>query len=155
MNAEDDSGDIRAIEAVIARQFGAMNWSPEAPPDWAAFAVDFFPGAALFPAARPATPQTVEAFVERMGELAGSRLRSFAQRVLGTEIQVFGNVAVAMGACENVENETEVVRGVEAFLLVKDDGVWRIASQAWDTESASNPVPDRLLAGGTSSRVRR
>ncbi len=60
-----------------------------------------------------------------------------------------------MGACENVENETEVVRGVEAFLLVKDDGVWRIASQAWDTESESNPVLDHLLAGGTSSRTRR
>ena len=155
MNAEDDSGDIGAIEAVIARQFGAMNWSPETPPDWAAFAVDFFPGAALIPAARPATPQTVEAFVERMGGLAGSRLRSFAQSVLGTEIQVFGNVAVALGACENVENGTRVVRGVEAFLLVKDDGVWRIASQAWDTESGPNPVPDRLLAGATSSRAGR
>ena len=147
MNAEEDSGDIRAIAAVIARQFGAMNWSPDSPPDWDAFAVDFFPDAALFPASRPATLRTVDAFVERMKGLVGSHLHSFAQSVLGTEIQVFGNVAVAMGACENVENGTHVVRGVEAFLLVKDDGVWRIAAQAWDIESESNQVPVGLLAG--------
>jgi len=145
MSTLDDSDDIRAIGAIIARQFGAMNWSPDAPPDWGAFAADFLPGAHLFPAARPAAARTAEDFVERMESLAGSSLRSFAQTVLGTEIQVFGNVAVAMGACENIENGTDVVRGVEAFLLVKDDGAWRIASQAWDTESDSARIPDRLL----------
>ena len=151
MTATDDRDDIRAIEAVIARQFGAMNWSPGTAPDWEAFAADFVAGATLFPAARPASPQTVDAFVERMDDLTASSLPSFAQSVLGTEIRVFGNVAVAMGACENVENQAEVVRGVEALLLVKDDGVWRIASQAWDTESAANPVPDRLVAGRAGS----
>ncbi len=148
MTAEDDRGDIRAIEAVIARQFGAMNWSPDTPPDWDAFAADFILGSTLFPAARPATARSVDAFVERMKGLVGSHLHSFAQSVLGTEVQVFGNVAVAIGACENVENGTQVVRGVEAFLLVKDDGVWRIAAQAWDTESESTPIPDRLLSNG-------
>ena len=146
MSHGDDSDDIRAIGAIIARQFGAMNWSPEAPPDWSAFAADFLPDAQLFPAARPVAPQTVAEFVARMEGLTGSRLRAFAQTVLGTEIRVFGNVAVAMGACENIENGTNVVRGVEAFLLVKNDGVWRIASQAWDTESETARVPDRLLS---------
>jgi hypothetical protein len=144
MNDEDD---IRAIEAVITRQFGAMNWSPAAPPDWSAFAADFVPGAQLYPAARPAAAQSVEAFVSRMEGLVESSLPSFAQSVLGTEIRVFGNVAVAMGACENVENDTRVVRGIEAFLLVKTGGVWQIASQAWDTESEVNRVPERFLGG--------
>ncbi len=31
MSAKDDSDDILAIEAVITRQFGTMNWSPENP----------------------------------------------------------------------------------------------------------------------------
>jgi hypothetical protein len=90
-----------------------------------------------------------------MRGLTELRLPSFAQSALGTEILVFGNVAVAMGACENVENEAETVRGVEAFLLVKDNGAWRIASQAWDTEGEPNPIPDHLLAGRTSDRTRR
>ena len=149
MRTSDDSDDIRAIGSIIARQFGTMNWSPQAPPDWAAFGADFVPGAHLFPAARPLAPQTVEDFVERMEGLVGSTLRSFAQTVLGTEIRVFGNVAVAMGACENIENGNDVVRGVEAFLLVKNDGVWRIASQAWDTESDSVRISDRLLSTET------
>lgn len=145
MSTGDDSDDIRAIGAIIARQFEAMNWSPAAPPDWSSFTADFIPGAHLFPAARPAAPRTVEDFVERMEGLVGSTLRSFAQTELGIEIQVFGNVGVAMAACENIENGIDVVRGVEAFLLVKDDGAWRIASQAWDTESDLARIPDRLL----------
>jgi hypothetical protein len=61
--------------------------------------------------------------------------------MLGAEIKVFGNVAVAMAACEN----TTITRNVEALLLVKEDGAWKIVSQAWDTESETNPVPAHLL----------
>ena len=32
------------------------------------------------------------------------------------------------------------------MLLLKDAGTWRIASQAWDKESAANPIPPTLLA---------
>jgi hypothetical protein len=31
------------------------------------------------------------------------------------------------------------------LLLVKDEGTWRIVSQAWDRESPSNPIPAHLL----------
>jgi ketosteroid isomerase-like protein len=65
--------------------------------------------------------------------------------MLGAEIKVFGNVAVAMAACENTENGTTITRNVEALLLVKEDGAWKIVSQAWDTESETNPVPAHLL----------
>ncbi len=142
-----DEDDIRAIENVITRQFGAMNWSADSPPDWTAMAADFHADAALFPASRPARPVTVTTFVERMAGLASSSLTEFAQRVLGTEIRVFGNVAVAMGACENVENGTKISRGVEAMLLVKDGGDWRIVAQAWDMEDGSKTVPEHLLTG--------
>ena len=74
-------------------------------------------------------------------------MRLFVQRVLGIGIQVFGNVAVAMGARKIIKKGAQVVRGVEALTFVKDDRVWRIAAQAWDTESGVNPVSHRLLAG--------
>jgi hypothetical protein len=48
---------------------------------------------------------------------------------------VFGNVAVAIAHCDMLENGTDVNRGVEMLLLVKDEGMWRIVSQAWDSES--------------------
>jgi Domain of unknown function (DUF4440) len=140
-NAENH--DRRAIEAIIERQFASLGWSPGRSADWQAFAADFFPDASLYPAARPARRQTVDAFVERMKGL-GAKLRSFRESVLGTEIHIFGNVAVALAGCEITENDAEVSRGVEALLLIKDEGTWRIVSQAWDTESETKPIPERL-----------
>jgi len=145
MEAEEHGDDVRAIERLIARQFGSLTWTPETSANWDAFAADFFPEASLYPAARPAQCQTVEAFVERMKGLAGTKLRSFHETVLGTEVRVFGNVAVALAACEMTENDGQVSRGVEMLLLLKNEGVWRIVSQAWDTESPSKPIPGDLV----------
>jgi hypothetical protein len=81
-----------------------------------------------------------------MKGLAESKLRSFAEAVLGVEVRIFGNVAVAVAGCEITENNADATRGVEMMLLVKDAGVWRIAAQAWDTEGDSKRLPPELLA---------
>ena len=130
MQTDEQGDDVRAIKGLIARQFGSLTWTPETSANWDAFAADFFPGASLYPAARPAQRQSVEAFVERMRGLAGTKLRSFHEVVLGTEVHIFGNVAVALAACEMTENDGQVNRGVEMLLLIKDEGAWQIVSQA-------------------------
>ena len=137
--------DHEAIKAIIERQFGSLNWSPTTPANWSAFVTDFLPGASLFPAVRPTTLQTPKDFLERMKGLATNKLYSFREAALGHEIRVFGNVAVAVAVCEITENETQVTRGVEMMLLVKTEGRWQIAAQAWDTESESNRIPTDLL----------
>ena len=149
MEGNEHRDDVQAIEAVIARQFASVSWTPGTSADWDGFAADFFPAASLYPAARPAKRQPVEAFIERMKGLVGTKLRSFEEVVLGTEIRVFGNVAVALAACEITENGSEVNRGVEMLILIKDAGAWQIVSQAWDTESPSQPIPMRLLGRPT------
>ena len=146
MQSDTNGEDTRAIRELVARQFASLNWSPERSADWKAFAADFQSDATLYPAARPAKVQTVQAFVERMKGLAETKLRSFQEAVLGTQVHVFGNVAVAIAGCEIVENTSDVTRGVEMMLLVKEEGTWRIVSQAWDKESAANPIPPTLLA---------
>lgn len=151
MATNERRDDVQAIEAIIARQFSSLSWAPGASADWQAFTADFLREAVLYPSARPVKRQTLDAFVERMKGAVGTTLRSFEETVLGTEIHVFGNVAVAVAACEMIENGTEVNRGVEMLLLVKDEGVWRIASQAWDKESPSNPVPVHLGSGSARS----
>ena len=80
-----------------------------------------------------------------MKGLAAAELRSFKEAPLGREIRVFGNVAVAVAACQITENETKLTRGIEMMLLVKTDGRWQIVSQAWDTEGKSKPIPKDLL----------
>lgn len=144
MKTEGEVADCKAIEEVIERQFGSLGWTPGDSPDWDMFISDFFPGAPLYPSIRPVKQQSVNAFMERLDELKDGKLRSFHERVLGTEVRVFGNIAVALAGCETVENETDVSRGVEMLLLVKEAGQWRIASQAWDMESDEVKVPPYL-----------
>lgn len=145
MTRQGDSDDIQAIEAIITRQFESAQWTRDRPADWAAFAADYFPGAPLYPAARPAKPSTVDAFVDRMKGLAKTEMPSFHVRYLGSQIQAFGQAAVAFAAIEMVENESETVRGIEAFLFIREEGNWRIAAQNWDTEDETKTIPDYLL----------
>ena len=137
--------DVSEIRALIRRQFESIGWTPERPSDWDAFMDDFLPGATLYPAARPVAPKSVDAFVERMKGVAADGLDSLQETLLGTEIRVFGNVAVATAVCGISENEGQPNRGVEALLLVKDQGRWRIAAQAWDMETLQLPIPADLL----------
>jgi hypothetical protein len=39
------------------------------------------------------------------------------------------------------------------MLLVRQDGRWRIAAQAWDKESEGQPIPPDLLAGASDSAL--
>ena len=132
MTTDDHNPDLGDIESLVRRQFGSLSWSRGESASWSAFVNDFLPDAALYPAARPAQPQTSAAFVERLDTLAKTTLHSFHERMLGTRIHVFGNVAVAVAGCEMTENDRDVRRGVEMLLLVKTDGKWKIAAQAWD-----------------------
>ena len=141
--AYDD--DAKAINKLIRRQFTGLSWKQGASGDWNAFANDFLPDATLYPSARPASGQSVTSFVDRMKTLCGSTLQSFDERVLGTKTFVFGNIAVAVAAAEMTENEVEANRNVEMMLLVKSEGAWRIAAQAWDRVTSSNPIPDELM----------
>jgi hypothetical protein len=144
--------DSAAIRHLIARQFNSMCWTPNNSADWMEFAADFGPGAALYPAARPARPQTIESFVERMNVLAQTTLHTFFESPLGAAVHVFGNVAVAAAGCEMTENGTIVNRGVEMFLLVKDEGAWKIVAQAWDTEkNAGLHIPYELAESDAGS----
>ena len=142
---ETQAADLRAIRDIIDRQFASMCWSVGGGPDTAMFKSDLLPGAPLYPSARPVLATSDDEFTKRMGELARTTLTSFHERVIGTRILVFGNVAVAAAACESTENEGEVNRTVEMLLLVKSGGHWKIAGQAWDKETSSTPIPDELL----------
>jgi ketosteroid isomerase-like protein len=144
MAVSDDTDDVRAIEALIGAHFDALRWEPGTRADWARFSADFLPDASLFPAARPARRQTLEAFIARMDGVAQGALRSFEEKTLGMRVLVFGNVAVALAASEMLENGTEVNHDVSGYLLLKDGGGWRIAAHAWDKASDQKPVPEHL-----------
>jgi ketosteroid isomerase-like protein len=144
MEIGKESADEEAIRALIGAHFQGLRWTPTTQADWAAFGADFLPDALLFPAARPARAKPLDAFIERMKGVAQGALHSFEERTLGMQILVFGNVAVVMAASEMVENGTEVNHDVSGYLLVKDEGIWRIAAHAWDHAGDQTPVPEHL-----------
>ncbi|MEO5766704.1 MAG: hypothetical protein ABIR52_15505 [Casimicrobiaceae bacterium] len=144
MAAIDESGDARAIRALIGAHFKGLRWAPGTSPGWDAFASDFLPDASLFPAARPARRQTLDAFIARMNGVAQGTLRSFEETTLGMQVLVFGNIAVVLAASRMLENDIAVNHDVSGYLLVKSDGGWRIAAHAWDHATEQNPVPENL-----------
>lgn len=145
MERQQDDEDVAAIRQVMRDQFLSLAWSRAKDADWASFAGEFVPGALLFPAARPLAPQSVDQFMDRMKRLrAEVKLATFEETPLGCEVRVFGNVAVAFAGCEMLENGCTITRDVSATLLVRDNGVWRIAAQAWDMETEARPIPDDL-----------
>jgi len=62
-----------------------------------------------------------------MKGLAATKLRSFHEVVLGTEVRVFGNVAVALAACQMTENEGVTARS----RLVVCEGTLTMSRAAW------------------------
>ena len=145
-----DSEDVATIKELIRSQFRSLAWTRDEDAEWAAFAQGFFPGATLFPAARPVKPQTVDQFVDRMRRLrAEGKLVSFEETPLSCTVSVFGNVAIAFAACEMLENGSTRTRDVSAIVLVRDNGTWRIVAQAWDVETESRKIPADLAARET------
>ena len=143
---EAQEADYEAIRQIVLRQFEALSWNDEQAPDWHGFAQDFLPGARLHPAARPLKPQQTGEFIARMQALAAGSLATLDEACEGIEILLYGNIAVAMSVCRLVENGAEASRNIEAMLLVKENGRWLIASQAWDSEQAGLPLPGQLAS---------
>jgi hypothetical protein len=145
MTQTGETSDHEAIRRLIGRQFESLSWNARRAPEWAAFSADFLPGALLFPAARPVRPVTVPEFVERMKRAASSTMPVIEETLLGVEISLYGNVAVALAVCGQHEGNGPPARAVEALLLVREGGAWRIAAQGWDTEREDVPIPPALL----------
>lgn len=137
--------DVTAIRELIRHEL-SLSWSREKDGNWDVFTNTFLPDGALFPAARPVKPQTLDQFLGRLKQLrADGKLHTFEVNPLGCDVQVFGNVAIAFAVCRLLENQTTTNHELNATLLVREAEGWRIAAQAWDVESDSHKIPPHLL----------
>ena len=137
----DDEKEIRTL---IGDHFEPMRWGKDSVPDWDRFRKDFLADAILCGAARPVQVRTLEAFIDRMENVARKNLHSFEEHTHGMKIMRFGNIAVVLAMSELTENGTEQNHDISGYLLVKSEGRWSIAAHAWDQASGDNPVPDDL-----------
>ncbi len=137
--------DVEAIGRLMAELFEAISWSPESPPDWQRFSQPCLDDLLMVPAARPAKTTALQPFMEMMQKQRDDgNLVNFNERTLGHHVRVFGNIAIAMCGFETRINDGDPQRGVNAFMLVKSEGSWRIAAMSWDNETDSRRLPDYL-----------
>jgi hypothetical protein len=144
MAASDEGDDLRAIKTLIGAHFDGLRWNAGTRPDWKTFSADFLPDASLYGAARPVRRQTLDAFIARMNGVAEGTLHSFEEKTFGMQVLIFGNLAVVLAASEMLENGTDVNHDVSGYLVLKDNGKWRIAAHAWDKASEQKPIPEHL-----------
>ncbi len=133
--------DEEQIKGIIQAQFSALKWGADIKPNWPNFEAGFTEEAYLIPAKRPAKPISIFDFIQRMeGLRKDGSLESFSEQEKGTFIKVVGNIAIALAGCEMTENKAEVTKDISAFLLVKTNGEWSIAAQAWDVVEDFNAL---------------
>ena len=137
----DDEKEIRTL---IGDHFEPMRWGEDSVPDWDRFREDFLSEAILCGAARPVQVRPLEAFIDRMENVARKNLHSFEEHTRGMKIMRFGNIAVVLAMSELTENGTEQNYDISGYLLVKSDDRWSIAAHAWDQARGDNPVPEGL-----------
>ena len=133
--------------------------------DWRAFRRSFWPGATITTRWTPpgergqrVWTQTVEEFVRRAPEGPG-RMAVFSERMLHAHVTGYGDLASAWvvyeGRWGTSRDSVRTVRGIDAFTVYRDDGVWRITSLAFTPEQPGRtlevPQP-RTRRTATTSR---
>ena len=130
---EEDSALIAGVQAALR-----LHYARYAARDWGAFRRTFWAGATI--AGRGTPPgerlervwiQTVDDFVRHQRE-AQSRPSVIGERPVHLHVTGYGDVADAWVISERRVSErrdsVRVVRGIDAFHLVRDDTNWRIVS---------------------------
>lgn len=141
------SEDIAVIGSMIDDMFSAISWDESARPDWDRFSAPCFEGVMLYPSARPVNPTALAPFTKMMvGQRDSGKLKTFEEKTLGHHVRVFGNIAVALSSFETTINGGETSRGVNGFLLIREQDDWKIVAICWDSESEGRPIPADLLS---------
>ena len=134
--------------------------------DWRAIRAAFYPGGTVTTRMTPAgerTPriavQSADDFVRRVSEGA-ARAGNYSVRMLHAHVTGYGDVADAWVISETrmgKGRDSAVTRGIDAFHLYRDRGLWRITDLTWTGELASRPLvlpPRRARRASTPSATR-
>ena len=138
--------DEKEISDLIVEMYAAMTFAEGQTPTWDGFRSAFRDGGTCVPAGRPAVTKPVAEFLAGMTQAVEARqLTSLDESQIGLRAMVFGNVAVAMSVFSAEVNGGTAGHGVNAFLLVRNEGRWAVQGVAWDNAGPGSPVPPEWL----------
>jgi hypothetical protein len=151
--------DGASVDAIIAALYGSVSHDASTEPNWERMRGIFLQIGMLIPPKNPRsdlfTVLDVDGFEQRVKEgMAAAKQKgestAFFEKEVARRADCFGNVCQIFSTYESrraPSDEKPFVRGINSIQLVNDGHRWWIASVAWDTERADNPIPPQYLPG--------
>lgn len=150
MAQEQPMDDEAAIAKVMTDVYAVISGPVGQPRDWDAMRALFTEDGRLTPiGANGPVPLSIDGYIERSEKPLVDN--GFHEVEIGRRIDVYGNLAQVWSAYEGRTGSYDgpvVVRGINSFQLVKQDGKWLVHAITWQAETPENPVPDDLIGAG-------
>jgi hypothetical protein len=149
--------DGASADTIVAALYASVSHDEASQPNWERMRNLFLQVGMLIPPKNPRsdmfTVLDVDGFEQRVKEaVAGAKQKgdptSFFEKEVSRRTDCFGNVCQIFSTYESRRapaDEKPFVRGINSIQLVNDGHRWWIASVAWDTERADNPIPPQYL----------
>jgi hypothetical protein len=155
--------DGASADAIVAALYASVSHDEASLPNWERMRNLFLQVGMLIPPKNPRsdlfTILDVDQFEQRVKEsVAAAKQKgeatSFFEKEVSRRTDCFGNVCQIFSTYESRRapaDEKPFVRGINSIQLVNDGHRWWVASVAWDTERADNPIPSQYLPNAVPS----
>ncbi len=142
--------DWESPDAIIGALYDLISVAPGESIDWGRDSALFLPGARKIAVVQQpdGKPAVMNMSSEQFVALANSELAGgFHEYEIGRVTERFGHIMQVFSAYEGRQTSDGpvVTRGINSIQLVYDGARWWIASIMWDSETDSNPLPDKYL----------
>lgn len=150
-----DPADVDSPEALEAALYDVISGPADEERDWDRFRSLFLPEANLT-VTRRVSPEgeeedvirtfTVDEFAESAGQMMSQD--GFWESSLSSTAERYGNVAHVFSTYESRAGSPDsepFARGINSIQLVNDGERWWVANLVWDSETATNPIPEEYL----------
>jgi hypothetical protein len=145
--------DVKSPEAILNAVYSVISGAKGQARDWDRMRSLFIPDARLIPATTSATSGHTDAVVLTIdGYISRSQGRmtanGFFERSIHNETEQFGNIVQVWSTYEarhSPDDPTPFTRGINSFQLLKDGDRYWVVNIFWDSESPTNPIPEKYL----------
>lgn len=145
--------DVKSVDAILAALYDVISGPKGKARDWDRMRSLFIPDARLIPSRLNKDTQRVDAIVLSVdGYIARSSTtmttNGFFEHSIHNEVEQFGNIAHVWSTYEsrhNADDATPFARGINSIQLLKDGDRYWIVNVFWDSETPTNPIPQKYL----------